>query len=478
MWFSPGSGGVAAARSQNRRRDSSTKRTSTSSSNRQRRGDGTTLRRGESPLVGKGRRPPPQNRRASDATAAAASAGPADYDYERSRSDYDPHRRQSSGSSAASTTFGGGSSHQRGAASRKQQQQQPPPILTVILMRLETSIASYCSALSTPTGPNARKAARILEGSLYPHAGGSQSATDATTTRSLTVPPQQQPSSPLSNIGTWARRKIPPQHQHNRSGRSGVSPSSFPSGNLSASSVGAVVPWRGSDPALEAEWQQMVDPLTLLAGAEGWYGGLEHLAVSFVSSSDGSKSKAVPASSDGKASSRERIRGIYGKITKDLIILKEILCDPMIRPLSFGSEISDPTQDFVKSPPKSGHVGARGDDDRQKHTGNATPERATAESLAEALTTLAKLCHVRQKMIAIHSDMISPKEAEGNAQPTGVAASQLCLLGLADRCEEVLIELPKDCASSAAAPMVEAMRHEVAATKAALRMMAHLETCR
>ena len=228
----------------------------------------------------------------------------------------------------------------------------------------------------------------------------------------------------------------------------------------------------------------MVDPLTLLAGAEGWYGGLEHLAVSFVSSSDGSKSKAVPASSDGKASSRERIRGIYGKITKDLIILKEILCDPMIRAAapSFGSEISDPTQDFVKSPPKSGLVGARGDDDRQKHTGNATPERATAESLAEALTTLAKLCHVRQKMIVIHSDMIalgsSPKEAEDNAQPAGVAASQLCLLGLADRCEEVLIELPKDCASSAAAPMVKAMRHEVAATKAALRMMAHLETCR
>lgn len=211
----------------------------------------------------------------------------------------------------------------------------------------------------------------------------------------------------------------------------------------------------------------MVDPLTLLAGAEGWYGGLEHLAVSFVSSSDGSKSKAVPASSDGKASSRERIRGIYGKITKDLVILKEILCDPMIVTApSLGS---------------SGHVGARGDDDRQKHTGNATPERATAESLAEALTTLAKLCHVRQKMIVIHSDMIalgsSPKEAEGSAQPAGVAASQLCLLGLADRCEEVLIELPKDCASSAAAPMVEAMRHEVAATKAALRMMAHLETC-
>ncbi len=431
-------------------------------SNRQRqhrRGDGTTLRRGESPLVGKGRRPPSQHRRGSDAAAATASAGPADYDYERSRSDYDPHRRQSSGSSAASTAFGGGGSHQRGAASRNHhhhQQQRPPPTLTVILMRLEASIASYCSALSTPTGPNARKAARILEGSLY-HAGGSQSAAD------VTVPPrqQQQSSSPLSSIGTWAKRKIPPH----RSGRSSVSPSSFPSGNLS---VGAVVPWRGSDPALEAEWQQMVDPLTLLAGAEGWYGGLEHLAVSFVSSSDGSKSKAVPASSDATSSSRERIRGIYGKVTKDLTILKEILCDPMIVAApSFGSEISDQGRSDP-SQPKSGHA-------------NATPERA-AESLAEALTTLAKLCHVRQQMIAIHSDMIalgsSPKEAEGNAQPAGVAASQLCLLGLADRCEEVLMELPKDCASSAAAPMVEAMRHEVAATKAALRMMAHLETCR
>ena len=142
--------------------------------------------------------------------------------------------------------------------------------------------------------------------------------------------------------------------------------------------------------------------------------------MSFVSSSDGSKSKAVPASSDATSSSRERIRGIYGKVTKDLRILKEILCDPMIVAApSFGSEIS---------PPKSGHTS--GDDDGQKHTGNATPERA-AESLAEALTTLAKLCHMRQKMIAIHSDMValgsSPKEAEGNAQPAGVAASQLCL---------------------------------------------------
>jgi len=282
----------------------------------------------------------------------------------------------------------------------------------------------------------------------------------------------------------------------------------------------------------------MVDPLTLLAGAESWYGGLEHLAVPIVSSSDGDKGKAAPASSDGKASVRrrsrikrgtmtpetwetsgrqntsgplfsaatvpsppsqphentpslspeaERMRSIYGKVMSDLIILKEILCDPMTMAApSVASEIPEhgrsdpsslipPAQDLLKSQPKAGHATG---DEAQAQTDKATPQRA-AESLAEALTALAKLCHVRQNMIAMHSDMVAlsaPKE-EGNASAAGVVASQICLLGLADRCEEVLTALPKDCASSATAPMVEATRHEIAATKAALRMMAHLETC-
>lgn len=358
------------------------------------------------------------------------------------------------------------------AAGRRQrnrrQQQRPTPTLTVILMRLEASMAQYCSELSTPTAPNARKAARVLD---------------------------------IDTLGDAV------------------------------------------DPLLEAEWARMVDPLTLLAGAEGWYGGLEHLQAQQQPQQKKASSPSASASTNEQAGSRrqrsrikrgtmgatdvssqpmnsdstsavrevepalfngtdtpatssshdgdsimpsssssslspeaERIRSIYCKVMKDILILKEILCDPIMAASKSENE-NEPSSSV------------------QQH-------RQAAESLSKTLATLVELCSVRRSMIVIHSDIAAlgsklthtcttkdettcnaPASSGGMAVASALHSS---LLDLAHRCDEVCKTLPEDAStstststtSSATAPMVKSMRHEIAATRSALRVCAHLENLR
>lgn len=372
-----------------------------------------------------------------------------------------------------------GDRQRRSAAGRRQQnrQQRPTPTLTVILMRLEASMTSYCSELSTPTAPNARRAARVLD---------------------------------IDNLGDAV------------------------------------------DPILEVEWARMVDPLTLLAGAEGWYGGLEHLAqqqqqqkASSSSAStneqagsrrqrsrikrgtmvatDGSPqrmnsgrtsavepsqfSAPAPNGADMTAPSShndvvippslspeaERIRSIYGKVMKDLGILKEILCDPIMASSKSEDEHSSSVPEGLIPPVRPN---ADTTDDHQSfqmiQNDKSRQQQQAAESLSKTLATLVELCEIRRAMITIHCDIVAlgsicttTDEITFNAPASSgrmavVSALNSSLLDLAHRCDEVRKTLPKDASmsSSATAPMVESMRHEIAATKSALRMMAHLENLR
>ena len=361
---------------------------------------------------------------------------------------------------------------------QRNRQQRPTPTLTVILMRLEASMTSYCSELSTPTAPNARRAARVLD---------------------------------IDNLGDAV------------------------------------------DPILEAEWARMVDPLTLFAGAEGWYGGLEHLAqqqqqqqkASSSSAStnkeagsrrqrsrikrgtmiatDGSSQRmdsgitsaaessqfSAPNGPDMPAPSShdddvippslspeaERIRSIYGKVMKDLGILKEILCDPIMA----SSESEDGPPSSVPEgliPPARPNADTTDDHQSfqmiQNDKSRQQQQRQAAESLSKTLATLVELCEIRRAIIAIHCDIVAigsicttSDEITFNAPASSgrmalVSALKSSLLDLAHRCDEVRKTLPKDAStpSSATAPMVESMRHEIDATKSALRMMAHLENLR
>ena len=390
----------------------------------------------------------------------------------------------------------GSAATKRSAARGRRHRQRPAPTLTVILMRLEASMSSYCTALSKPSGPNARKAARVLD---------------------------------VDNLGV----------------------------------VGA------ADPILEAEWVRMIDPLTLLAGAEGWYGGLEHLAqqkqkqkpvapsastndkaaesrrqrsrikrgtmvatdgpsqrtatssstsatAAEVSFSGTNAGMPTPSTHDDDKNMRsslspeaERIRSIYGKVMKDLGILREILCDPIVmaKPAAGSGESETPQDSSMRTeqplhasylipPAQTSDLqasSAPGDASAHSSGSVAGQQQQAAESLSNTLATLVELCKARREMIGIHSDIVAlgsartmptKDETTGStpASPgsTAVEALHSSLLGLADRCCEIHKTLPEDASTSspATAPMVEAMRHEIAATKAALRMMAHLETCR
>ena len=358
-----------------------------------------------------------------------------------------------------------------GRRQRDRRQQRPTPTLTVILMRLEASMTQYCSELSTPTAPNARKAARVLD---------------------------------IDTLGDAV------------------------------------------DPLLEAEWARMVDPLTLLAGAEGWYGGLEHLQAQQQPQQKKASSPSASASTNEQAGSRrqrsrikrgtmgatdmsslrmnsgstsavreveptlfsaangadtpapssshdgdiimpsssssslspeaERIRSIYCKVMKDILILKEILCDPI--------------------------MAASKSENENKPSSSVQQHRQAAESLSKTLATLVELCSVRRSMIVIHSDIAAlgsklthtcttkdettcnaPASSGGMAVASALHSS---LLDLAHRCDEVCKTLPEDAStstststtSSATAPMVKSMRHEIAATRSALRVCAHLENLR
>lgn len=361
-------------------------------------------------------------------------------------------------------------------------------------------MANYCRELSTPTAPNARRAARVLD---------------------------------IDNLGTAA-----------------------------------------ADAIFEAEWMRMVDPLTLLAGAEGWYGGLEHLAQwqkqrqkqqqsqqkasapsalandktagsrrqrsrikrgtimaadvsshrtnttnsstssAEVSFSGTNTDMTTPSTHDDDDNSNrpsslspeaERMRSIYGKVMTDLAILKEILCDPIVmtKPAVVSDESKSRKDDIMRTkqpssylipPAQMSDLESSAPRDASAHSSAAGQQQQVAESLSHSLVTLAELCKVRREMIAIHSDIVAlgsarstPTKAETTGTTTASSGSMAVeslhssLLDLARRCDEIVKALPTDAttpSSSATAPLVESMRREIIATKAALRMMAYLETCR
>lgn len=478
-------------------------------------------------------------------------------DCERSNSDYG-YRRKSSGAS----THGGGGLLRRN-----------PPTLTVILSRLEACLPAYCEQLSTPTVNNAARAARVLDDSLYPKppevaAAAASSSSQQRPPDASQLPPQSvessprnstassnrakarlssSPPSPLSTLGLWARKKIP-------SNLSSMSSSPYLGGGTSSRGGSTY-----GDPALEAEWNRMVNPLTLLAGAEGLYGGLEHVAnISGTPMAEGTShavaaaATSSPPSKTNKAATRKRSRikrgtmrkddsslspepkargesaaappslsesppplppgaeklwAMYGKVKKDLIIVKEILCDPILGGSSIpqapvmassgaagqGGEVQKPmllippvqhlqeAEDKAKEQPSAPQ--------EQQQQSKSEPQKA-AESLAHSISILTKLCDARRGMISVHSDLVLFGDDNDDGATDDDNSSRPTVFSLASRCDVILNSMPKgkqsggkdvgnaDGAFDATEPMIEAMRHEIKATAAALRAMGHLKTCR
>ena len=146
----------------------------------------------------------------------------------------------------------------------------------------------------------------------------------------------------------------------------------------------------------------------------------------------------------------ERVWSMYAKVRVDLVTVREILCDPLLR----SSDISDPL--------------------RGKGASNVESRKA-AESLSTYISTLAKLCDARQALICLHTDLVfhSKRSAIGDDENKIRG-----LLNLAERCDSIATSLlePEDGQSNHL--RLEVTHHETLATAAALRAMNHIKTCR
>lgn len=551
MWLTPDLSGLS--RSSSRRADGRGRRR-----RRDRNGDGSERggRGGGGDSVRWSERPPAAATRRGSDSSGYVYTDSADYMYDRGgggSSDRGGYMRMtsygSSEGSVASTKFGGtgtGTGGRGGGLRRRS-----PPTLTVILSRLEACLPTYCEELSTPTVPNMGSAARVLEDSLYPpeaapptNSADSQppvgsvessprNCADADETTEAQAPSSTSPSSPLSNLGLWAKKKIP-------SKLSSMTASPY----LSGADLGR----GGDDPALEAEWNRMVNPLMMLAGAEGLYGALMHLVPAGTSTPNAAAASNSPSKIGKAAATRKRSRikregmrkhdeslstepkatvqstmlsspprptlspgaekiwSMYGKIKDDLIIVKELLCDPLLgsslpqAPLltpagssAHGGEVKP--QPMLLIPPS--HTLQTVSDEKEEGQQQQQPQTKSeplraAESLAQSISVLTALCHARRDLICIHADLVLLGDDDGTAIDEETRPH---VFGLADRCDAILNSLPegkrdggKDSIKSDAdgdgnnsgpvRPMIESMRHEVKATASALRAMGYLENCR
>ena len=479
------------------------------------------------------------------------------------------HGSPTSEGSVSSTKFGSGS--RGGSARAVGLLRRNPPTLTVILSRLEACLPSYCDALSTPTEHNAGSAAKVLDESLYPsappesgtgadpkdRAQPTQHATTSRPVRSVDSSPSnspaeekrtakvrlssaspKSPTSPLSSLNLWARKKIP-------SNLSSISASPYLLGGADDSRR-----VDGGDPALEAEWNRMVDPLMLLAGAERLYGALEHLDPADRSPPTASKPaataspsiidkvtaarkvvrnkrgdtrlddfsplpepKAMAQSSELSSPSRpslspgaEKIRLMYGKVKNDLIIVKELLCDLILGTSALpqaplltaaiasaqqGGEAKQQEPVLLIPPAQALRALPDGQEEGQQlqmQPQTKSEPLRSAESLAHSISVLTDFCDARRDMISIHSDLVLLGEEVGVASDKGTRST---IFGLAERCDAILNSIPdakvdgdkdksdaRDDDFDAVRPMVEAMRHELRATGSALRAMGYLDACR
>lgn len=160
--------------------------------------------------------------------------------------------------------------------------QRRNPNVATFLLRLHQHLEAYCKHLSDPTVENAVAAASLLDAGVAVIAS--------------TNSPRSSPSG----------RNLSPTL------------SSFFSASLNKSTQPTAAM------AIQLEWEALVAPLLLLAGAEALYGQLEHLTAD--TASDAARRRGRPSD----------LRVLYRTICKDLAKVQEELCDPVLKDPPFG----------------------------------------------------------------------------------------------------------------------------------------------
>jgi hypothetical protein len=177
----------------------------------------------------------------------------------------------------------------------------PPPFLTVVLMQLMQILPTFSQHLQHPTHTEAAQACARFEAGLLPVVASplvrvppSSSVSSSSTTLS---------SSPLS--WKYWRFALDPNHHHNNNNNNSNNHPADPS-----------APW-------EREWESLVTPFLLLAGAEVLYARLEHLLDHHDPSSN-----SPPTTWNVTT---RLLMELYQRIQQDLQHVQEVLCAPFLR---------------------------------------------------------------------------------------------------------------------------------------------------
>uniref|UniRef100_A0A7S4IUY8 Uncharacterized protein n=1 Tax=Odontella aurita TaxID=265563 RepID=A0A7S4IUY8_9STRA len=233
------------------------------------------------------------------------------------------------------------------------------------------------------------------------------------------------------------------------------------------------------------------------------------------SRNNGSQQKQQQANRSDRGMSR-KLLDMYSKARKDLTIVSEILCDPIVGALS--PRDGDEEEAFNPSQQQQPHQAMRLD-----------PSLRAARSLAATVVSLNALIDARQELISIHLELVlgpnaralnrggSPSEAASAADPSeeggidpgtgagfwysGVPSDDgedddgceaPTLLSLSERCDLLLKTLPDPQAGAAqdapvvevprahfgsARPMIDNLRCEIGATSAMLAASYFLNRC-
>jgi hypothetical protein len=279
------------------------------------------------------------------------------------------------------------------------------PVLTLALVKLDEQLVTYCRYLADPSYENIALACALLEeGSSNVATAGAASSPNPNHNRNNSISEGSSkggsPRSPLlsavfsgavfsgsplgflsssptggkQGVGGSPSRLSPLAWLHKKSTEFSSSPTSGGGNNNSATTSASL---------LIGEWEKIVTPLFLLAGAEAVYADLGH--------------------AHDPAISRNLI-GLYQRITKDLDLVRETLCDPFLAAAttttttattSSGEEedasTTDPTTDPKHSP-------------RPSSSSNSLKKYyKKAKSLAISLHTLTTLTRARVQLIQFHA---------------------------------------------------------------------------
>lgn len=297
------------------------------------------------------------------------------------------------------------------------------PVLTLALLKLDEQLLPYCQYLKDPSYENVAAACALLDSAVStasPHASerlGSPSSGYHVGSPLASSTGSRSPRSPIA----WL---------------TGSTDSFSPNNNgVSASAL-----------ALEGEWEKVVVPFFLLAGAEAVYADLGH-------------------SVDDRRIARNLI-GLYTRIHKDMRLVRQILCDPFVLPSEDAQHRQGQQQPQQLQPPVTPPT----------TTPTLSMYLERASKVAMSLDALANMAEMRCQLIQLHCSMWSSSCSSSKKQGSVAVSAGPDFSELGGSFHDMLPNVPQEGAH--AQPMCDALDRELKTWVFLMETAFGLERCR